>query len=152
MTDAFGQRPFPRGVLIAVAALIGFTIVMVGVARLTGAKMAQAPLTPEAHSRDIRFVDRKDGSTDVYDVATGQVIQTLAPGGEGFIRGILRSMARQRSGYGVSISEPFHLARRTNGDLTLYDPTTGILLDLRAYGVTNEGSFAALIPPQPSSP
>lgn len=150
MTEAFGGRPFPKGVLIAVAALLGFTIVMISIARLTGLMMPQAPVTAEVLSRDIRFLDQADGSMIVRDVATGELIQTLPPGGEGFIRGVLRSMARQRKGYDATVAEPFHLARRESGDLTLFDPTTGILLDLRAFGATNEAAFAALMPRPPS--
>ncbi|MBK1716548.1 photosynthetic complex assembly protein PuhC [Thiocystis violacea] len=150
MSDAFGHRPFPKGVLYAVAALLSFTIIMIGVARLTGFMMPQAPVTAEVESRDLRFVDLDDGSLAVYDVATGELIHTLSPGEEGFIRGVLRSMERQRKGYQASISEPFHLARRENGMLTLEDPTTGILLDLRAFGETNQAAFADLMPsPRP---
>lgn len=146
MSDAFEGRPFPKGVLLAVAALLSFTIIMIAVARITGTMLDQAPMTAEVQSRDIVFMDREDGSTDVKDVATGEVIQTLPPGSEGFIRGVLRSLARQRKGYDATLAEPFHLARRQSGDLTLKDPVTGILLDLRAYGETNQASFAALMP------
>lgn len=151
MTDAFGERPFPKGVLIAVAALLGFTIIVVGVARLTGMKMDQAPLAPEVQSRDIRFVAQDDGSMAVYDVATGAVVQTLPPGAEGFIRGVLRSLERQRKAHKASLAEPVHLARRADGDITLQDPITGILLAFRAYGASNHQSFAALLPPPPQT-
>ncbi|EXJ15544.1 hypothetical protein D779_1286 [Imhoffiella purpurea] len=108
--------------------------------------MDQAPLGPIVQEREILFVDQSDGSTNVVDKASGEVIQNLAPGGEGFIRGILRAISRQRRGYDVAIGEtPFRLALRENGNLTLEDPVTGILLDLRAYGETNQESFAALM-------
>lgn len=149
MSDAFEGRAFPKGVLIAVAALLGFTIVMIAFARLTGYMMPQSPILAEVESRDIRFVEQPDGSMAVRDVATDALIQTLPPGGEGFVRGLLRSMERQRKGYNVDISEPFHLARREDGMLTLEDPITGILLDLRAYGVTNEAAFAVFMPSAP---
>lgn len=149
MTDAFGQRPFPRGPLIAVATLLGFVILMISIARLTGAKMELAPLTPEVQAREIQFLDLTDGSLDVRDVNTGVLIQTVQPGEGGFIRGILRSMARQRAGYKANITEPFHLARRESGDMTLRDPVTGIQLELRAYGASNAASFAQLMPAPP---
>ncbi len=147
MSDGFEGRTFPKGVLIAVAALIGFTIIMISVARLTGFMMPQEPVTAELYARDISFVEQDDGSMFVIDVDTDELIQTLPPGSEGFIRGVLRSIARQRNGYEAPLSEPLHLARRENGSLTLEDPVTGILLDLRAFGETNEAAFASLIPP-----
>jgi len=113
--------------------------------------MDQAPLSPEVQSRDIRFVAQGDGSMEVYDVATGALVQTLAPGGEGFIRGVLRSLERQRKAHKASLAEPFHLARRAQGDITLQDPITGILLEFRAFGETNQQSFAALLPPPQAS-
>ncbi|QIK38792.1 phosphonoacetaldehyde hydrolase [Caldichromatium japonicum] len=145
MSDAFEGRSPPKGVLIALSALVILTILGVGVARLTGYKFEQAPILPEVESRDIRFVEQADGSMEVRDVATGELIQTLPPGQEGFVRGVLRALARQRKGYHTDLSQPFHLARRANGMLTLEDPVTGILLDLRAYGVDNEGAFAAFM-------
>lgn len=146
MSDEFFHRPFPRGPLIAVAAMLGFMILMVGYARITGTKAELAPLAPLAAEIDIRFVDLADGSLAVHDVATGNLLQTLPPGGEGFIRGVLKSMERQRKGYNVTLAEPFHLTRRENGDVTLEDPITGILLDLKAFGQTNAASFAQLLP------
>lgn len=149
MSDAFEARPFPKGVLYAVAALLSFTIIMVAIARLTGFMMPQAEIAKEVISRDIRFVDQSDGSTVVSDAATGEVIDTMPPGSEGFVRGVLRSMARQRRASHTELTEPFHLARRENGDLTFEDPKTKIFLALRAFGVTNEEAFARLLPAQP---
>lgn len=148
MSDAFEGRPFPRGVLIAVASLLSFTIIMIAIARLTGVMMPQAPVTAEVQGRDIAFLEQLDGSMKVTDAQTGELLQTLPPGSEGFIRGVLRSMARQRKGYDAALSVPFRLARRANGELTLEDPVTGILMDLRAFGETNQAAFAVLIPEQ----
>ncbi len=147
MTETFGHRPFPRGILIAVATLLGFIILMISIARLTGIKMELAPVTPEVQARDIQFQDVPDGSLAVLDVETGALITTLPPGNGGFVRGVLRTMARQRKGYQADLSQPFHLARRESGDLTLKDPVTGIRLELKAFGLSNEASFAQLLPP-----
>ena len=152
MSDEFVYRPFPRGPLIAVAVMLGFMILMVGYARITGTKAELAPLAPVAQSRDIRFVDLPDGSLAVHDVATGALIQTLPPGGEGFIRGVLRSLERQRKGYESTLAEPFRLTRRQDGSMTLEDPKTGILLDLKAFGHTNAVAFAPLMPAPPATP
>jgi putative photosynthetic complex assembly protein len=151
LSEAFGNRPFPRGVLIAVATLLGFVILMISIARLTGMKMDQAPVTPEIQAREIQFLDNADGSLAVHDFNTGILITTLPPGEGGFIRGVLRSMGRQRKGYDAKLSEPFHLAQRESGNLTLRDPITGIQLELRAFGVTNEAVFMQLLLPHPTT-
>ncbi len=147
MSEAFGHRPFPRGVLIAVASLLAFIIVMISIARLTGMKMDQAAVTPEVQAREIRFQDVPDGGLAVYDVNTSELITTLPPGEGGFIRGVLRTMERQRKGYHATLAEPFHLARREGGDITLRDPITSIQLELKAFGATNAAAFATLLPP-----
>ncbi len=145
MSEAFEGRSPPRVVLIALSALVILTILGVGLARLTGYKFEQAPILPEVESRDIRFVEQADGSVEVRDAATGALIQTLPPGEEGFVRGILRTMTFERKRYRADLSQPFHLARRANGMLTLEDPVSGVLIDLRAYGIDNEGAFAAFM-------
>lgn len=151
MTEAFGNRPFPRGLLIAVATLLSVIILMIGIARLTGTTMELATVTPEIQSRDIQFRDLPDGSLAVHDVGTGILIETLPPGEGGFIRGVLRSMARQRKGYQTDLTEPFHLARRESGDLTLKDRITGIQLELKAFGAINQDAFVRLLPAPPAS-
>ncbi len=80
MSEAFNNRPFPRGVLIAVAALLSFIIVMISIARLTGMKMELAPVTPEVQTREIKFLDLPEGALGVYDAATGTLLETLPPG------------------------------------------------------------------------
>jgi putative photosynthetic complex assembly protein len=152
VSEVFGQRPFPRGVLIAVASLLGFIIVMISIARLTGMKMDQADVTPEVQAREIKFQDVPDGGLAVYDVNTSELITTLPPGEGGFIRGVLRTMERQRKGYHATLAEPFHLARREGGDITLRDPITNIQLELKAFGVTNAAAFAVLLPPPTPAP
>ena len=72
-------------------------------------------------------------------------------GEQGFIRGILRSMARQRRGEGLSAAQPFHLVAWADGRITLDDPATGERIELEAFGPTNAAVFATLLP-TPASP
>jgi putative photosynthetic complex assembly protein len=144
------DRPFPRGVLIAVAALIGFTILAVGFARLTGFDPSQAPLSPEVAVRDIRFVDVGDGDLAVYDDATGALLETLPPEADGFIRGVLRTLLRERRMHSVDLDGPYRLSLRENGRYTLEDQTTEFFIDLRAFGPTNEASFARFLSKAPT--
>ncbi len=151
MSDPFGERPFPRGVLIAVATLLGVVILMISVARLTGMSPEQIPVAPAVAERFLRFEDLPDGSLVVYDDANGAMLETLEPGDGGFIRGVLRTMARERMLHRVANTEPFRVALREDGAVTLEDQGTDILLQLRAFGESNEGAFAALLGAPPKS-
>jgi len=41
---------------------------------------------------------------------------------------------------------PFHLALHVDGRLTLEDPVTARTIELEAFGPTNSGAFARLLP------
>jgi len=145
------DRPFPRGLLIAVASMIGFTILVVGAARLTGFDPSQAPVTPEVAARDLRFVELEPGDIEVYDATTGILLETLPQGEDGFIRGLLRTLARERRMHGVDPDGPYRLSFRENGHFTLEDQTTDFFIELRAFGATNEASVARFLSPSPKA-
>jgi putative photosynthetic complex assembly protein len=137
------DRTSLRGPLIGVAALLAFTVAAAGAARLWGGP-EPVPDVPAAMARDLRFEDRDDGAVTVRD-GGGAMVAVLPPGTNGFIRGALRGLARERRREEASMSAPFRLTDWTDGRLTLEDPATGRTLDLRAFGVTNAGAFARLL-------
>lgn len=97
--------------------------------------------------RRLRFVDAADKSVSVLDADSGAEVYRVT-GEAGFIRGILRGLARERRRLGKSAEEPFELVRE-NGLLTLRDLATGGQIELTAFGQTNAGAFARmLIEPQ----
>ncbi|AHF04827.1 phosphonoacetaldehyde hydrolase [Marichromatium purpuratum 984] len=151
MSDPFGERPFPRGVLIAVAILLGSIILMISIARLTGMSPEQIPVAPAVETRDLRFESQPEDVLAVYDDATGELIETFAPVEGGFVRGVLRSMGRERMLHQAEAGAPFQVARRADGAITLEDPETEILIRLRAFGESNEGVFAELLDAEPVS-
>ncbi|MGI4875884.1 MAG: photosynthetic complex assembly protein PuhC, partial [Janthinobacterium lividum] len=63
----------------------------------------------------------------------------------GFIRGVLRGMARDRLMRGVGKAPPFRLTLFGDGALTLFDPSTGRNVELGSFGPTNKQSFADLL-------
>jgi putative photosynthetic complex assembly protein len=135
----------PRKLLLAIAALIGFTLVLVTVARLTGLGLSHVPPEPVAQSLDLRFEPRDDGALVVRAVADGTTIKVIAPDTEQFIRGVLRAAARDRRAHHAGADEPFQVARLTDGRYTLRDLATGRIIELHSFGPTNEGAFAALL-------
>lgn len=145
MSDPFAHQPFPRGALLGLAALVGFSLLAVTGAQLGGFK-AEQPVTGHVlDSRDLRFVDAQGGLVLVYDATSGRMLQSLEPGTENFIRGVLRGLARERRGLAQRAEVPFRVARHSGGRLTLEDMATGRLIDLDAFGSTNAGAFARLL-------
>jgi putative photosynthetic complex assembly protein len=145
------QQRFPRGALVGAAALIGLTMLGTGFARLSGIGMSEAPTGIAVQSRELRFEDRADGAVTVYEVGSDRVVAVLAPGTNGFVRGVLRSMARERRRESVGQSPPFLLARWSDGRLSIEDVGTHERIELSAFGSTNVAAFARLLNDQSAS-
>ncbi len=90
---------FPRLPLFGAGALIGFALIAALVGRLGGPHPDRPDGAPVA-SRDLRFEDRPDGAVAVYDAAETQPID-VAVGQNGFLRGTLRGLARERRSEGI---------------------------------------------------
>jgi putative photosynthetic complex assembly protein len=67
-------------------------------------------------------------------------------GEQGFLRGTLRAVVRERKLRGLVSNEPLQLISRADGRLTLLDPATGSRLDLESFGPTNAAVFARWLP------
>ena len=146
MTAARPADPlFPRGALIGAALLLAFTITSAAISRISGLGTVQMPESALVESRPLRFEDMRDGSIRVTDARTGQVAASVEPGTNGFIRGTLRGLARERKRQGIGIEPPFMLTRWADGRLSLEDPTTGRVIALDAFGPTNGEAFAQLL-------
>jgi putative photosynthetic complex assembly protein len=144
-----GQTPerFPRKVLIAATALAVLTIVSAGTARWSGLGATREPQGSASQTRELRFQDLADGSIAIYQAADGHLVDTLAPGTSGFVRIVMRSLARERRMNDQGQETPFRLVRWQDGRLSVDDPTTGRHIDLGAFGAANTQSFARLIVP-----
>ena len=140
---------FPRWVLMMAGGIMAFTLVAVGMVRLSGRGPDQLA-APAALERAIRFEDRQDGGIEVIDFESGKTI-TVLHGEQGFVRGTVRTLARERRTRGVGAEQPFALVGRQDGGLTLFDPATGKRVDLEAFGPTNAGEFAKMLAPLPPS-
>jgi putative photosynthetic complex assembly protein len=126
------------------AALVLIALFMVALTRITGIG-APAPMTAATvEVRELRFEDRPDGSIAILDTAGG-LVDTVAPGENGFLRGTMRGMARERKRNGHGSELPFQLIGHADGRLTLEDPTTGRTVDLGSFGPTNAAVFMRLM-------
>ena len=138
---------FPRWVLWSVAGLLIFTLLAVALVRITGNgpdQLAAATLS----ERLLRFEDRPGGGVAVIDGTTGQLLTTMT-GEQGFLRGAIRALARDRIARKIGPEQPFKLISRTDGRLTLLDPISGQRVDLESFGPSNAGVFAPFLTMQP---
>ena len=117
-------------------------LVAIGLARWSGLD----PRTPDAAvqwQRDLQFRDLPSGDVAVLDVRTGQQVAQFS-GEQGFLRSSLRALARERHRESLNRDAPFVLIGRTDGRLTLQDPSTGQRIDLESFGPSNAAVFAGL--------
>jgi putative photosynthetic complex assembly protein len=142
MAQAMQRSVLGKGPLLAGALLIAGTLALTTMPPIGGGVQYQGQVSAQ---RDLRFADRTDGGVTVTDARTGQAIGELAPGEDGFIRGALRGLVRERRIGGLGPDTPFRLTGWSDGRVTLEDPATGTRLDLAAYGTTNAEAFARFL-------
>jgi putative photosynthetic complex assembly protein len=102
-------------------------------------------LPAPVESRDLQFEDGKDGTVLVYDARDRSLIDVIQPGTNGFVRVVLRGLARERRLGDIGKQPPFRLTRFANGQLTLEDTATSKQIDLVAFGSSNAEAFARLM-------
>lgn len=151
-TPAAPAAGFPRTPLIAIGGLLVVCLITVAAVRVTGVGAINVPDAAAVEVREFRFEDRPDGSIVVLDAAGKQLMDTVAPGTNGFLRGTMRGLARERKRQGVSPDLPFRMTGRADGKLTLEDPGTGRRVDLGSFGPTNAAVFAQIMSSRPGTP
>ncbi|MGA9027920.1 MAG: photosynthetic complex assembly protein PuhC [Steroidobacteraceae bacterium] len=137
--------PLPRGLLIGAGVLVGMALLLVITARLSGYQPAKPPPSSIVQREELRFEDHPDGAVAIYLSRENRLVDTLLPGTNGFVRGVLRGLARERRADHVGSDAPFRLTRWADGRLSLDDPSTGRHVDLEVFGPTNAGAFADIL-------
>jgi putative photosynthetic complex assembly protein len=152
MSHAHHDPTVPRGVLIAVAVLLTFTMALTGAVSMgllpkqgVPAASRAAAAVDAAQVRALRFADRADGGVDVSDAATGVIVTTIPYGQGGFTRATLRRLVKARRAAGVGAEPPFELVRWTNGALSLRDPETGKAAEIHGFGPDHSRAFADML-------
>lgn len=138
------QEKVPLPFLIAAGALVGATLLLVGMNQF----FKDGDSDPKAEAiivQELRFEDEANGAIAIYAEPEGKRVETVQPGTNGFLRGTLRALARERRLNGIGDAAPFSVARRADGSLTLDDPATGRSINLNAFGPANSGVFASLL-------
>jgi putative photosynthetic complex assembly protein len=148
-----GEMAFPKAALWGAAGVVGFALIATLAVRAgmlpqvanPQAMRTEAAIEPVAQ-RDLRFLDREDGAVVVQTV-DGETVATVMPASEqGFVRGVMRGLARERRLKNVGMEAPFRLALWEDNGLTLTDLATGRQIELGAFGATNRAAFAEMLP------
>ncbi|KPF93645.1 hypothetical protein IP81_02740 [Novosphingobium sp. AAP83] len=98
-------------------------------------------------TRNLSFADRADGAVAVIDADTKETLAVLLGenDGGGFIRGVMRGLARERRMHGLGAQAPFSLTHWQNGALSLVDTGTGRSIELGSFGPQNRAAFARFL-------
>lgn len=140
MATLNAPRAFNPMLLLAAAAVSSLLLV-------AGARWSNTPVqqfdAPVVHSRALQFEDTASGAVAVRDAQTGMQI-ALFEGEQGFLRGVLRAMARERKLRSAERQAPLLLQNHADGSLSLFDATTGERINLESFGPTQRATFARL--------
>ncbi len=154
------ENTVPRAALISACCLVILTLILTSAVSLGFLDREAIPQLEreKAHvqaiaSRDIRFDDREDGAVIISDASDGSSIAVIAAEteGGGFIRGVMRGLARERRMHGIGSKPHFVLTAWADGSLSLTDTATGRMIELGAFGADNRATFARLLPMGESS-
>ena len=112
---------------------------------------AHTPTLAVQEELSLRFGDTPDGDVVVLDAHTAQRLAVYS-GEQGFLRGTLRALVRERRRWAPNNDAPFVLRRFSDASLLLLDPVSGQQILLDSFGPSNKAVFARLLPdPAPSS-
>jgi len=125
-------QAIPRAVLLGAGALMLLSLGLAAGARSARSAEPEGAQAPALQTLDVRFEDRADGSIAVLDGASGREVSVVPPRSNGFVRGVLRGLFRNRK-------------QEALGRLSIEDPQTGRRVDLDAFGATNSAAFAELL-------
>ena len=139
-----GGGDLPRAVVGGALGLALFSLLAAGAGRLSDVGTVHMPAARAVEALSLRFYDEPDGGVAVRDARDGALVYTVAPGTNGFIRGALRGLVRERKLSGVGDATPFTLTRWSDGRMSMADAATGRNIDLDAFGPTNAQAFAQM--------
>jgi putative photosynthetic complex assembly protein len=107
---------------------------------------AETERLPVLAARDVFFEDQPDGSVRVIDAKLKRHVEIIAPASNGFLRGAVRGLVRERKRQSIGPEIPFTIAALASGRVVLRDAATAREIDLATFGSTNVEVFARLLP------
>jgi putative photosynthetic complex assembly protein len=131
--------------VFAAGTLILATLVIVAFTQFTGGAKPYEPHPETLVSADLFFEDEADGVVAVYEAETGRRLIAYGENEGGFVRVVMRSVARKRRMIDEGPEIPVRLSRRGDGQLWLEDSVSGAQIYLGAFGPDNSGAFDEIL-------
>ncbi len=137
-------NPQPGVPIVVRWVLVGLTLLLLGVyaVRQSGQDIRQ-PDAPVVWQKNLRFEDGVRGEIVVFDAATQQQVAVFE-GEQGFLRGTLRALVRERKKRSIGADEAFELSSHADGQMVLRDPATGATIHLASFGPSNAQIYRQL--------
>lgn len=124
---------------------MALSILSAGIGRYQKLNAPPAVLPEIVASVTIRFDAQADGSLLIRRLPDDRVIETLPKDGSGFMRGIHRSLNRDRAMRQLDPAAPYTLIRRANGRQAVIDPLSQRGIDLDGFGPSHVRHVGRLI-------
>lgn len=126
--------------------LLGLALLLVGVftVRQTGQNIRDTE-APVVWQKNLHFEDGERGEIVVIDALTRQQVAVFE-GEQGFLRGTLRALVRERKKRAIGADEAFELSSHADGQMVLRDPATGATIHLASFGPSNAQIYRQLQP------
>ncbi len=146
------MTPAPIFPLWFKSGLVVMVLASIAVASTTTNKSESASNDTALHRGDLLeqitlyFIDQPNGDVAVVDASNNLEIHRLTIGEGGFMRSVVRGLARERRAAGEGPEVPFKLAVWQTGLVSLIDPVTNRTIELSAFGPDNVMAFTQLLP------
>jgi putative photosynthetic complex assembly protein len=135
----------PRYLAVAAVTLLGFSLLMAAVSKQTG--IGRTPDTSaQTQMRMLSFERQDDNSMLVVDAVSGETLDRFASADEGFIPGALRGLQYERRRHGKPVMAPYKLIAAPGRGIALIDPSTGLYVQLEAFGSGNAKDVSRYLP------
>ena len=146
MQDTHSDSPLGHGTpwpIWAIGGLLALTLAVVAWQSQIGGGPVKEETPSVQWQRSLLFEDRPNGDIAVLDATTQREVAHFQ-GEQGFLRGSLRALARERQRNGLGPQAPFELTGHVDGRITLRDTATGQRIALESFGPTNSAVFSQL--------
>lgn len=134
-------KPVIWGIGIVLMATLAMSAATVGRQKGVVETLSESAINPVTHEMQFIATDMDDRTILIEDAANGTELEIVTRDSNGFIRGALRGLARERTLRGISSGEPFRLRLWQDGTLVLDDPATGQIVALNGFGQDNAMAF-----------
>lgn len=148
------ENTVPRPTIIAAGALVVVSLLMTAAVRVGVLEQQAVPPVERAKAavapveiRDLTFADDPDGAVIITDAVVNETVAVIAGDARqsGFIRGVMRGLARDRHMRGIDAQPPFRLTLWQDGSLSLTDLATDRSIELGGFGPDNREAFLGLL-------